>query len=108
MFKIMFKLGIWLIVGVGSITTLLANSNFQTPWKYVIDSYVSPGTQITLTQPDGELTTMEVVEGQTGSKTFDVGAPITLAGVYLIGSIMTFGLKRRPRSFVSNTDYKKP
>lgn len=106
MFKIMFKLGIWLIVGVGSITTLLANTNFQTPWKYVLDSSISPGTQITLTQPDGELKTLEVKEGQTlsGRKTFDVGAPITLAGVYLVGSIVGFGLKRRSRSFVSNGD----
>lgn len=100
MIKALVKLAFWGVVGAGSICALLSNTNFQTPWKYTVDSVIAPGTQITLTQPNGELVTMQVAEGQTlsGSRTFDVGAPLTLAGVYLIGSIMAFGLKGRKRT----------
>lgn len=99
MIKSLAKLALWSIVGAGSICTLLFNTDFQTPWKYTIDSVIAPGTQITLTQPNGEPVTMQVAEGQTlsGRKTFDVGAPLTLAGVYLAGSIIGFGLRGRKR-----------
>lgn len=102
MVKFFFKIGLWFVVGAGSIVALLNNTSFETPWKYTVDSFIAPGTQITLTQPDGlgEPVTMQVAEGQTlsGQKTFDIGAPITLAGMYLLASIVTFGLKRkRPR-----------
>lgn len=97
MIKAFVKLTVWGVIGACSICALLSNTNFQTPWKYTIDSVIAPGTQITLTQPNGEPVTMQVAEGQTlsGSRTFDVGAPLTLAGVYLIGGIMAFGLKGR-------------
>ncbi len=101
MIKTFAKLGLWLVVGVGSIAALLGQTDFQTPWKYTVDSVIAPGTQITLTQPDGELVTMQVAEGQplSGRKTFDIGAPLTLAGVYLISGIMAFGLKRRQKNY---------
>jgi len=97
MFNSLFKLGIWLVVGIGSTVAILGNTEFQTPWQYTVDSTIAPGTQITLTQPDGEPVTMEVTEGQTvsGRKTFDVGAPVTMAGFYLLGSIIAFGLKSK-------------
>ena len=97
MIRSLAKLGLWFIVGAGSITALLSNINFETPWKYTVDSIIAPGTRITLTQPNGEPVTMHVAQGQTlsGRKTFDVGAPITLAAIYLVGSILTFGLKRK-------------
>lgn len=100
MIKALAKLALWGVVGAGSICALLFNTDFQTPWKYTVDSFIAPGTQITLTQPNGEPVTMQVAEGQTlsGRQTFDVGAPLTLAGIYLVSGIVAFGLKRRKRT----------
>ena len=99
MIKSLAKLGLWCIVGAGSIVALLGNTNFNTPWKYTVHSTIPAGTEITLIQPNGEPVTMSVPEGETlsGNKTFDVGAPITLIGVYILGSIVVFGLKTKHR-----------
>lgn len=97
MLRSFLKLGFWFVIGVGSITALLGNTSFETPWKYSVHSVIPVGAEITLTQPNGELVTMSVPEGQaiSAKKTFDVGAPLTLACVYLLGSIMAFGLKAK-------------
>lgn len=93
------KLGVWFIVGAGSIGALLGNTNFHTPWKYTVHSTIAPGTQITLTPSEGEPMVMSVAEGQTISsqKTLDVGAPLILIGIYVLGSFMAFGLKAKHR-----------
>lgn len=104
MVKTAAKLGIWLVVGASSIGALLGNTNLvdlgvdvQTPWKYTVQSNIPAGTKIALIQPNGEPVTMSVPEGQAISRTFDVGAPMTLIGIYLLGSVIAFGLKsRRP------------
>ncbi len=99
MIKAIVKLTIWGVIGLGSTFALLDNShlNLNTPWKYTIHSTIPVGTEITLTQPNGEPVTMSIAEGQaiSGSKTFDVGAPVTLLGVFLLGSILAYGLKAR-------------
>lgn len=96
----LFKFGLWAIVGVGTISVLLYNTNISTPWQYTANATIPAGTQITLTQPNGEPMTMEIPEGQTvsGKKTFDVGAPMALVSFYVLGSIMAFGLKARKRA----------
>jgi len=95
--KSLFKLGLWLVIGAGSICALLGNTTFKTPWQYTVHSTIAPGTQFILTQPDGETVQMKVKEGQvvSGQKSFDVGAPITLAAMFLLGSIVVFGLKSK-------------
>lgn len=97
MIRSLLKLGLWIVVGAGSITALLGNTDFETPWQYTVHSTIAPGTQFTLTQPDGESINMRVEEGQiiTGQKTFDIGAPITLAAIFALGGIIAFGLKSK-------------
>lgn len=97
--KSVVKLALWLIIGIGSTGALVGTTEFNTPWRYTVESHLAPGTKITLTQPDGSPTVMEVGEGQTisGRETFDIGAPATLFGAYLLGSIMAFGLKSKRR-----------
>ena len=99
MIKTFIKLGVWLAVGATSIVMLLGTTTLETPWQYTVNSTIAPGTQITLTQPDGEPLTVEVPEGQvvSGQKTLDVGAPLSLAGVFLLGGITAFVLKGRKR-----------
>lgn len=99
MIKSLAKLGFWCIVGGGSTIALLGSTNFHTPWKYTVHSTIPAGTQITLVQPNGESVTMSVPEGQaiSGNKTVDVGAPVALLGVYILGSIVAFGLKTKHR-----------
>ncbi len=95
--KTLIKFAVWLVIGAASICTLLGMTTLETPWQYTVDSTIAPGTQITLTQPDGEPVRMEVPEGQviSGRKTLDVGAPLSLAAVFLLGSIAAYVLKGR-------------
>lgn len=97
--KTALKLGLWFIVGAGSIGALLSNETFHTSWKYTVHSTITPGTQITLTPAEGEPMVMSVADGQTisGQKTFDVGGPIVVGLSYILGSIVAFGLKARRR-----------
>lgn len=97
--KMFIKLGIWLAVGATSICTLLSVTTLETPWQYTLDSTIAPGTQITLTQPDGDPLTVKVPEGQvvSGTKTLDVGAPLSLAAVFALGGISAYILKGRRR-----------
>jgi hypothetical protein len=99
MVRSMIKLGLWAFIGFAAIGSLLGNTTFQTPWKYTVHSTIPSGTEVTLTQPDGEHVTMSVPEGKafTGSNTFDVGAPVTLIAIYIMGSALGYGLKGRRR-----------
>lgn len=97
MLRSLLKLGMWLVIGAGTITAIVGNTDFKTPWQYTVHSTIAPGTQFTLTQPNGESVHIKVEEGQviTGQKTFDIGAPITLAFIFALGGITAFGLKSK-------------
>ena len=97
---VLIKLGVWLAVGATSICTLLGTTTLETPWRYTLDSTIAPGSQITLTQPDGDPVTMKVPEGQvvSGTKTLDVGAPLSLAAVFALGGITAYVMKGRRRA----------
>ena len=97
MIKTVAKLGIWLVVGIGSTIALLGHTNLQTSWEYTVESNIPAGTEITVIKSDDELVKISLPEDQAISKTFDVGAPLTLIGAYLLGSIIAFGLKGRRR-----------
>jgi len=100
MFKILAKLFVWCAIGCVAVGVVVDRKIFSTPFKYTIHSIVAPGTQVTITQPNGEPLHAEVTETTAHKHTVDVGAPASLIGMYLLGSIMVYGLKGRRRRFV--------
>ena len=114
MIKMLVKFGVWLAVGAASICTLLNTTTLETPWRYTVDSTIGAGSAITISQqgPEGaengvtaaaeakvdrELVHAEAPISLSTQKTVDVGAPLTLIGVYVLGGIMAYVLKGRRR-----------
>lgn len=93
------KLLTYAVVGFIAIVCVVGNTNVQTPWKYTVHSTIAPGTQITVTQPDGEPVHAEVTKTTSHKQTLDVGAVAFPAATYLLGGFMVFMLKGRRRNF---------
>ncbi len=70
MIKTVAKLGIWLVVGIGSTIALLGHTNLQTSWEYTVESNIPAGTEITVIKSDDELVKISLPEDQAISKTF--------------------------------------
>lgn len=104
MFKKCAKLFVWFAVGFAVTVIVDVNEVFHTPWKYTIHTVVAPGTQVTITQPDGEPVHAEVTQTTSHKHTVDVGAPASLIGMYLLGSFMVYGLKGRRRKFAETSE----
>lgn len=106
--KTLIKLGVWLAVGVASICALLSTATLETPWQYSVNSTVGAGSAITVSQlaadraagaveRENELIRAETPVPLSAQKTVDVGAPLSLIAVFVLGSITTYGLKARRR-----------
>lgn len=115
MIKMLVKFGVWLVVGTVSICTLLGSTTLETPWQYTVNSTVGAGSAITISQQgtkgvgnggsvaeakvDRELVHAETPVSLSTQKTVDVGAPLMLIGIFLVGSITAYGLKGRKRTY---------
>ena len=93
MIKMIAKTALWVAVGCVAIGTAIDQDVVQTPWVYTVQSTITPGSSITITQPHGDPFHVEATQATSKKHTVDVGEPVILAALYLVGSAMGYGLK---------------
>jgi len=104
MIKLLFKLGIFAVMGLVTIGGTHALLDVQSEWgRYTFNAAVPAGTAITVNHPHStEPAHAETAVPLQGQQTLDVGSISTLTGMYVLTFMTGYLLRGRRKQFMND------